>query len=249
MRSKMQCSPINFLASAVFLGGTSLLGVACIAPSVASTPDSIAVDSDSGLEENLAALLIPGKTKIPRDMPQEASAIVRQFDAAANEIRLAAAREIRQHRLQAMRRLKELQDTHTRDAQLDAAVAIRDTIRGMIAASFPVIENPGTMSGYSQQIGKSFLVRVTGRTTGTIYGTGFYTSDSDLATACVHSGVLEDGERGIIVVSMIAAREPHISSHQNGVHSNGYGVYSSSYTVRRWKPSLEEIELASLELE
>src|SRR4029079_12426338 len=52
---------------------------------------------------------------------------------------------------------------------------------------------PGTMSSQALLIGKSFVYRCTGNASGTIYGTDIYTSDSQVATAAVHAGVLKDG--------------------------------------------------------
>ncbi len=205
--------------------------------------------SSAGTVEDIEALLVSGDTEILPAMPVEAVTIVTSFDRSAADIRRRAAREIREVRLQAVRKLKALQDAHTREAMLDEAVAIRDTIRHMLQASLPTIDNPGTMSGYANQLGKSFLIRVTGRTTGTIYGTEYYTYDSDVATACVHSGALRDQETGVVTVSMLNTGEPHRASIQHGVRSREYGPYPGSYTVRRWRPSAEEIELGSLQLE
>lgn len=213
----------------------------------ASEPESAAASSQS--QENIEALLIGRDTPRLPDLPAEAEEAVAAYDQAAAEIRRKAAAEIRERRLEAMRRLKTLQDEHTRAAELDEAVAIRDTIRRMLETSFPAIDNPGTMQAYANKIGCSYLVRIAGRTTGSVYGTGYYTYDSDIATACVHSGALHDGETGVVVVTMISAGEPHLGSTRNGVRSYEWGIYPASYTVHRWKPSAEEIELGSLKLE
>jgi hypothetical protein len=218
-------------------------------PISASDEPSTAQETSPNSEDNLAALLVWRNTPRLAGLPAAAEEVVASYDSMAADIRRRAANEIRAHRLQAMRRLKDLQDTHTRAAQLDEALAIRDTIRRMLEASFASIDNPGTMSSYANQVGKSYLIRVTGRTTGSVYGTEYFTYDSDLATACVHSGALRNGETGVVVVKMISAGEPHIGSVKHTVRSYDYGVYPASFTVRRWRPSLEEIELGSLKLE
>ena len=233
--------------------GSGLIAILTLAtlrlPISASEEAVTTARSSSKSEDNLAALLVWKNTPRPAELPADAEAVVANYDSAAAEIRRRAALEIREHRLQAMRRLKELQDTHTRAAELDEAVAIRDTIRRMLEASFPSIDNPGTMNNYANQIGKSYLIRVTGHTSGSVYGTEYFTYDSDIATACVHSGALRNGETGVIVIEMISAGEPHIGSIKHSVRSYDYGLYPASYTVRRWKPSPEEIELGSLRLE
>jgi hypothetical protein len=234
-------SGIAILSSASLLVASLTIG--------ASEPQPVSQARSAGLEENLEALLIAAGTARAPELPVEAEEIVASYDRSAAEIRHKAALEIRERRLQAMRRLKALQDNHTRATQLDEAVAIRDTIRRMLEASFPSIENPGSMHAFANKIGNSYLIRVTGRTTGSVYGTAYFTYDSDVATACVHSGALRSGETGVVVVTMISAGEPHIGSIKNGVRSYDYGTYPASYTVRRWKPSPEEIELGSLKLE
>lgn len=205
--------------------------------------------ASSELEDNLEALLVCRDTARAPDLTDDGEKIVAEYDRTAFEIRRQAALEIRQHRLAAIRRLRALQDDYTRAARLDEAVALRDTIRRMLEASFRSLENPGTMHAYANMVGKSFLVRVTGRSTGSVYGTAFFTYDSDIATASVHCGALRSGETGVVIVSMISAGEPHVGSVKNGVRSYDYGIYPASYTIRRWKPTAEEIELGSLKLE
>src|SRR5205823_4787332 len=56
--------------------------------------------------------------------------------------------------------------------------------------------DPGDLRGWEGAVGSEPLFRVTGRTDGSIYGTDVYTSDSKLATAAVHAGVLRAGETG-----------------------------------------------------
>ena len=46
---------------------------------------------------------------------------------------------------------------------------------------------PETLEGYGGKIGDKFTFRVTGATTGSVWGTGPYTLDSGLATAAVHA--------------------------------------------------------------
>src|SRR5205085_7931697 len=54
--------------------------------------------------------------------------------------------------------------------------------------------DPGSLSNFAQETGKSFHFTVTGNANGTIYGSDVYTTDSTLATAAVHAGVLKMGE-------------------------------------------------------
>jgi hypothetical protein len=60
---------------------------------------------------------------------------------------------------------------------------------------------------------------VTGRTTGSVWGTDLYTSDSDLGTAAVHAGILKDGETSQIAVQRLPGAKSYVGSERNGVTS------------------------------
>ena len=94
------------------------------------------------------------------------------------------------------------------------------------------IPNPGNLSGFNGRKGESFQVNVTGRTTGPVWGTGTYTTDSDLATVAVHAGLLQDGEAGVITVSIVESPNGFTGTTANGVTSRDWGAYPAGYTVR-----------------
>jgi hypothetical protein len=91
--------------------------------------------------------------------------------------------------------------------------------------------DPGNLTTFQNQVGKSFFFEVTGNTTGPIWGTGIYTSDSRLATAVVHAGILGNGQKGIVKVTILAGQAAYVGSTSNGVTSNGYLVWGGSYQV------------------
>jgi hypothetical protein len=93
------------------------------------------------------------------------------------------------------------------------------------------MDDPGNLSSYSGAIGKTLAFRVTGRADGSIWGTGIYTTDSNLATAAVHTGVLKVGEAGVVRVTIIASPPAFASSMQNGITSYPYGSYPSAYQL------------------
>lgn len=124
--------------------GTVVLGMAILSlasPTIArwrvdaSEPETTSASGQLDIEEDIEALLVARDTPRLPDLPGEAEEIVSSYDATAAEIRRKAAREIREHRLRTMRQLKAIQDKHTQTAQLDEAVAIRDTIRRMLEPS------------------------------------------------------------------------------------------------------------------
>lgn len=169
-------------------------------------------------------------------LPVDAANLVQAFDAESKEMRAKVEQEIHERRLKLIIALQALQDSYTREARLDEAVAIRDTIRQLKAAHFKIQENPGNMSRFSEQIGESFYFEVVGRTDGSLWGTELYTYDSDIATAAVHMGVLKPGQKGIVKVTMCHSENPHRSSVSHGVSSSDWGPYPASFTVQMAVP-------------
>lgn len=70
------------------------------------------------------------------------------------------------------------------------------------------------------RIGQSFFFQVTGETEGRVWGTDIYTSDSSLGVACVHAGLLQSGEMGVVKVTMVAPLSNFQGSTRNGVTSH-----------------------------
>ena len=94
------------------------------------------------------------------------------------------------------------------------------------------LPNPGNMLTYGQKIGESFTFSVVGRTSSAVYGTGTYTGDSDLASAAVHAGLVKDGEKGVVTVTIVESPNQFTGSAANGVTSSSWQAYPSAYTVR-----------------
>jgi hypothetical protein len=94
------------------------------------------------------------------------------------------------------------------------------------------LPDPGNLKAYEAQHGKVFAFTVTGAAGGgSLWGTGIYTTDSRLAMAAVHMGVLKPGETGVVRVKMHGAQGSFTGSTQNGVTSSGYGGYPGAYEV------------------
>ena len=93
--------------------------------------------------------------------------------------------------------------------------------------------DPGTLTTFNAKIGESFHFRVTGATNAFIWGTDVYTTDSQLATAAVHAGVLKAGQTGIVKVTILASPPAFTGSSRNGVTSQPYGPYVAAYKVSK----------------
>ena len=117
------------------------------------------------------------------------------------------------------------------DGQTQIAQAIRKSVDNLKACAPTVQPDPGTLIGYRGQVGQSFVFEVTGRTDGTVWGSGIYTDDSMLAAAAVHAGVLKPGEKGLVRVTIQPGLSAYTADTQNGVTTTPYGAWEGSYTI------------------
>ena len=128
-----------------------------------------------------------------------------------------------------MRKLKRLQDRYCKQAKLDEALAVRAKIYEVLG----VRPDPGALRAQPGDVGKSFLYDVRGSKKGSVWGTQIYTTDSNLATAAVHAGVLKPGQRGIVRVRIFPGQPNYHGTAAHGVTSQSYGSWGLSFTVER----------------
>ena len=93
-------------------------------------------------------------------------------------------------------------------------------------------EDPGDLEQYTGMIGETVKFTLTGKTDGRVFGTGIYTTSSDLATAAVHAGVLKEGKKGTVTVSIVTSPETFTGSTANGVTSSDGAMYTAAYTIK-----------------
>lgn len=167
----------------------------------------------------------------PESLPAPAQVLVAAFEGESDTIRQKAEQEIQAKRQTLIETLQALQDSYTREAKLDEAVAIRDTIRQLKISHLKPLPDPGILNEYANRIGETFYFDITGQVGHSIWGSEVYTADSHLATAAVHAGILKVGQRGIVKVTIIKSPEPHRGSTANGATSSNWGSYTASYTV------------------
>jgi len=89
----------------------------------------------------------------------------------------------------------------------------------------------GMFHMHANQIGKVLSFRVTAPQAQLaaqmgVWGSDVYTTDTSLAAAAVHAGVLRPGETGVVRVTFVGQHPGFLASMRNGVMSNGYGPYS-----------------------
>ncbi|WP_397568277.1 LCCL domain-containing protein [Schlesneria sp. T3-172] len=100
------------------------------------------------------------------------------------------------------------------------------------AGATEAAEDPGNLEQYIGMIDQTFQFNLVGKTDGRVFGTGTYTTSSDLATAAVHAGVLKEGEKGTVSVSIIKSPEMFEGSTANGVTSSDGSEYTAAYTIK-----------------
>jgi hypothetical protein len=179
---------------------------------------------------------MPAAPALHPDLPADAKEIIGSFDTDAAAIRKKIEEAIQERRLRLIDELQKAQDRYTREAKLDEAVAIRDTIRKLKTAHLPVRPYPGSLYEFRQFEGQTLYFEVTGRIGGSVWGSDVYTGDSDLATAAVHAGAVAIGQTAVLEVQIQPSQPQYVSTTRNGVTSSGWGSYPFSYTVKRWVP-------------
>ncbi len=111
---------------------------------------------------------------------------------------------------------------------LGAALMI---LMGCGEAPIEGLPDPGNLTAFRDRTDEVLYFEVTGSTTGGVWGTDIYTDDSNLATAAVHAGVLENDETGVVKVTILPGEEEYQGTESNGVTSWDYGSWSGSYSV------------------
>lgn len=170
---------------------------------------------------------------LAEDLPPEAAKLVAAFEEDAEAIRAEAERKVGEEAKALAVKLKEIQDKYTKDAKLDEAVAIRDFIRSLGETGLKAEPDPGSLWRHNEQVGKHFLFKVTGAANGSLFGTDVYTTDSTLAVAAVHAGLLKVGETGVVRVTILTGAPAYVASTRNGVTSSAWSNYPASYKVSR----------------
>lgn len=108
------------------------------------------------------------------------------------------------------------------------------------------LPDPGNMTAFQGQTGKTVTLKVTGRAGGaapqqiaggavvvvgggTVWGTDLYTLDSTIALAAVHAGALKAGQTGVVRIRVLGPQPTFQGSERNGVQSMAYGFYNGAY--------------------
>jgi len=180
----------------------------------------------------------PVHSTYPRDenLPEEARKWIDEQLKQEEVIRAEAEQKMRGMRMGLHGKLKQLQETYTKAGDLDRALAIREQVRRLeLAVSQAVVyrNDSSQVAQFRGQTGKSVIFSVRGQATGSVWGDGIYTDDSDLATIAVHAGLLQPGQTGLIKVTIMPGRESYTSATHHGVTSTAFQTFPGSIRVER----------------
>jgi hypothetical protein len=91
----------------------------------------------------------------------------------------------------------------------------------------------GNLVAYRGNNGSAYDFVVTGSTTGSIWGCNgsYYTDDTNLATAAVHSGYVTNGVTKTVRVVIYSGLGSYASCTANGITSTSFGSWQGSYQI------------------
>jgi hypothetical protein len=181
--------------------------------------DDLPPDVKKLLEEN---------EKASDDILNKADELLRK----AEEAKRKAEEEVRERKQKLIAKLEELAARLEKEGKAPQAKIVKEQIAelktGRIAGAAP---DPGTLTNFSNQKGKTFLFEVTGAQAGSVWGTDIYTDDSSLARAAVHAGVLQVGQKGVVKVTILPGQQQYPGSTRNGVTTSDWAAWTGSFKV------------------
>jgi LCCL domain len=192
------------------------------------------LDEAVAVRDVIRTLQAGGNVAPGAELPAAVQEMLKQFEQEEAEVYEKAEADTKKNKGKTVAELQKIQDTFCRDAKLDEAVAVRDLLRGILDVRKAALADPGNLNHTEADIGKVFYYNVTGAAAGgAIYGTDVFLSGSVLAAAAVHSGVLKDGQRGVVKVTILPGQQTYTATTRNGVASNAAGAGTVSFKVER----------------
>ena len=194
------------------------------------------------------------------DLPEEAAALLRAFEADAAAARAehdgearrqreevetkiakslsGALERVRQRAAALLEELKPLQAAYLKAGSLDEALAVREALRHVrkhLASELGPLPASASLAGFEGRIGERLTFSVQGTSMAPVWGTDLYTLDSRLAAAAVHAGVLRSGETGAVFVTIedTSGVAGFQGSSRNGVTSHPWGPYRAGFRVSK----------------
>jgi hypothetical protein len=127
-----------------------------------------------------------------------------------------------------MKVIQELVAYFERRGRLTPAEIHKLLDQGLLAG-----DAPPNMLSLCDPIGATYYFRLTGETTGAIWGTDVYTGDSAIAVAAVHAGLVKAGETTVVKVTVVQPLSQYPGTSRYGVTSLAFGAYGTAYRLAR----------------
>jgi hypothetical protein len=172
----------------------------------------------------------PGRVR-GDDVPATAKKLLEDHDKETKEIKRKAEEDLKASRKKLLDSLQALEASFTKEAKLAQAQAVRQLLKDLKEGPVKAQADPGTLSNFRGQQGKAFYFEVTGGNGGSVWGTDIYTDDSTLATAAVHAGVLQVGQKAVIKVTVLPGEMNYLGTMRNGITTANWGAWQGSYKI------------------
>jgi hypothetical protein len=83
------------------------------------------------------------------------------------------------------------------------------------------------------ELGKTYKFKCpAGGKESAVWGTDIYTLDSSVCNAAVHAGKLASDNGGSVTIELRPGESAYKGTMRNGIKSNDYGAYGSSFVVK-----------------
>jgi hypothetical protein len=180
----------------------------------------------------------PQAMKLIDEFKAKEKAAKARLEAEIAALREKAKKETQEHKKQLVADLDKIRAALEKEEKHNEARAVAARIRSITNPPVSAALAPANMTAHAgnpANFDKGFIFRVTGRVDGSsVWGVGPYTSDSDIARAAVHAGVVANGETGFVKVTLIStAGIDFAGSTQNGVASSSYTSWPTGYRIER----------------
>jgi hypothetical protein len=206
------------------------------------------LDEAVAIRDLIRCLQADRDSTLSGDLPAAAREVYKQHEVEVADAHKKVEADLVKGRDRTLAELKKIQDAFCKEAKLDEAVAVRDVIRMVRDGVTNALPDPGYVNNGTADIGKVFYYEVTGVTSQSIYGTDVYTTGSHCGMAAVHRGILKDGQKGVVKVTILPGQKEYPATTRHGVASIYWGAYGVSFKVERvygfvGKPAAVKVEL------
>lgn len=180
----------------------------------------------------------PVAMKLIEEFKAKEKAAKKKLEAEIAALRAKANKETEENKKALVVELQRVRATLEKEEKHNEARAVAARIRSITSPVPRAVDAPANMTGYvanAANLDNPFIFRVVGRLEGgTVWGSGPYTSDSDICKAAVHAGMVGNGEPGLIKVTLIStAGIDFAGSNQNGVVTSAYTAWPNGYRIER----------------